>query len=338
MANISLFPIKFNNAEVRQHNRLIEAKFTSQMTEREQKIIAYIISETRYADKKLFEENRNKDINLSVHEFSALLNVHANIIYRDAKALASSITKKSMLVRYIGSDEKEAFEEIIIIPYMKYDAGKLTISVNSKVLKYLLDVREDFTKFKLENILRLESSYAIKIYQLLKQGEPWGRRVLEVAELKEMLGVSDKASYKYYAQFKRDVLEISKKHINEKTDITVEYEEIKVKRSIGKVIFHIKSKMKQYEQALIGFEEFINRQNDSSAMKLVWLAGQKDKAELFKRFNTYIKLWIETNCVEYHPEEVKPLQYESPGSLLYDEKSNIAIIKLWHENYAKNQS
>ncbi len=333
----NLLPVKFNSAEVRQHNRLIEAKFTSHMTEREQKIVAYIISEIKYSDKKLFEENRNKDISLSVQEFSALLNVHSNIIYRDASSIASTITKKSILVKYIGGDDKEAFEEIVVIPYMKYDAGILTISVNSKVLKYLIDVKRDFTKFKLENILRLGSGYAIKIYQLLKQYEPWGKREFGIPELKDILGVADEECYKYYAQFKRDVLEVSKKHINEKTDITIEYEEIKIKRSIGRVIFHIKTKMTQYEQAIIGFENFIYSQKETSIMRILWDAGKSDKKELMKKFDNSFKMWIEVNCHEYHPDEIKPLQYESQNSLLYDEKLNIKLIRQFEEETSKKK-
>lgn len=338
MSNMpNVLPIKFNSSIVVQHNRLIAAKFTSFMTEREQKIIAYIISETKQADEKLFDDNRNKDLNLSVSEFSVLLNVHPNIIYRDAAAIASSITKKSLLVQYIGSDDKEAFEEIVIIPYMKYESGVLTISVNSKILGYLLHLKGDYTKFKLENILRLESGYAIKIYQLLKAFEPWGVRKLEVQELKEMLGVSNKTCYKYYAQFKRDVLEISKTMINDRTDISFDYEEIKLKRSVGTLIFHIKSKMTQHQQALIGFEEFINQQPENSIMKILWDAGKRNREELMKKFSNTFKMWIEINCKEYNEHEIKPLRYESPSSLLYDEKANLEIIKLFHEENIKKK-
>lgn len=45
---------RFNSAVVRQDNRLIESKFTSHMSEREQKIFNFIISETKKADLKLF--------------------------------------------------------------------------------------------------------------------------------------------------------------------------------------------------------------------------------------------------------------------------------------------
>ncbi len=333
------FPIRFNSSEVRQHNRLIEAKFTSHMTEREQKIILYIISEIKKSDRKLFEENRNKDINLSVQEFSSLLNVHSNSIYRDATLIASSITKKSIIVKYIGGDDKEAFEEIIIIPYMRYDAGVLTISVNSKVLQYLIDVKEDFTKFKLENILRLGSGYAIKIYQLLKQFERLRKRTFLISELKEILGVQNENCYKYYSQFKRDVLEISKKHINEKTDILIEYEETKIGRSVGKVTFYIKSKMTQYEQALIAFENFIFDLADNCVMKLIWKSGLTDKEELINRpiFNKAFKQWIQVNCKSYHPDEIQPLDYESKDTLLYDIEGNNQIVLEFQGEYLKSK-
>lgn len=322
----------FNSSIVRQHNDLIEAKFTSYMTEREQKIFAYIISETTASDLKLFCENKNKEIALSVSDFAYILKTNKSCLSRDAAQLATTFTKKSLLIKYVGDDGDNAFEEIVIIPYMKYESGVLTLLVNSKILKYLLDVKEQFTSFKLEHVLRLGSSYAIKIYQLLKQYEKIGEREFELQELKEILGIADIVCYERYAQFKRDVIELSKKHINAETDINIDYLEIKISRKVSKLKFFIRTKMTQYQQAIIGFEDFIKRQDDRSVMKIIWLAGQKDKYELMKKFKKSFLMWIDVNCQDYHSDEIKVLQYESPGSLLYNESGNAKIVKSFYED------
>ena len=329
---------RFNSSVVRQSNKLIEAKFTSYMSEQEQKFFAFIITETRKADLELAAHNQNKKIILSAKDFAYILKTQPSGIYRDAANLARNIQNKRLSIQYEGEDGKAAFEEITIIPYMNYDAGILTISVNSEILKYLLDVKEKFTSFKLEHVLRLGSGYAIKIYQLLKQYEKIGQREFDVAELKAILAIEDIKSYALYGQFKRDVLEKAMIHINMHTDIYIEYQEIKLGRRVSKINFFIKSKQTQYEQALIGFEEFINRQNEQSIMKILWLSGLKDKKELMKRFSKSFNMWLEINCKEYHPDEVRPLQYESAHSLLYDEKSNSKIIKDFYNDYRLNKS
>ena len=326
---------KFNNSIVRQANKLVEARFKTPMTEQEQKLIAYIISESKKSDKDLAEKNQNKKIAISAKEFSYILKTQPSNIYRDAAGLSKKIQDKRLIFSYVGKDGKPAFEELVIIPYMSYDSGVLTINVNSEVLKFLIDVKENFTSFKLENVLRLGSGYAIKIYQLLKQYESIGKREFAIAELKSILAIENIPSYNRYNQFKRDILEKSKEHINHHTDLHIDYEEKKQGRSFNSITFHIKTKQTQYEQALIGFEAFINRQNDNSTMKTIWQAGQKDKKELMKLFETAFNAWIEVNCMNYHPDEIKPLQYESPTSLLYDEKQNTKIVKDWHNKYLK---
>jgi plasmid replication initiation protein len=326
---------KFNSSIVRQANKLVEARFKTPMTEQEQKLIAYIISESKKSDRDLAEKNQNKKIALSAKEFAYILKTQPSNIYRDAAGLSKKIQDKRLIFSYTGKDGKPAFEELTIIPYMSYDSGILTINVNSEVLKFLLDVKENFTSFKLENVLRLGSGYAIKIYQLLKQYEVIGKREFTIAELKSILAIENIPSYTRYNQFKRDILEKSKEHINQHTDILIEYEEKKLGRSFNSILFHMKTKQTQYEQALIGFEDFIKRLNDNSTMKKIWEAGQKDKKDLIKRFANAFNSWIEVNCLEYHPDEVKPLQYESPTSLLYDEKQNNEIVKDWHDEYLK---
>lgn len=331
---------RFNSAEVRQDNRLVESRFSSHMTEREQKIFAFIISETKKADLELFKENRNKQIDLSAKDFAYILKTSVTSIYRDAEALSSSIQQKRLKIKYIGSDAKEAFEEITVIPYMRYESGTLSITVNSHILKYLLDIKEKYTSFRLEHILRLGSAYAIKVYQLLKQYEnsPWKSRIFTVAELKDILGLSDVKCYAQYGQFKRDVIEKSKKHINQFTDITIDYEEIKLGRSVNQLKFHIKSKITQLEMAKVAFSEFMDSLIEGSLIKSHWQDSKKNPAVQWLQFEKYFKKWIEVNCIDFHPDSIDPLQYYSKGSMFYREEENMDIIKMYHDDIRTKKS
>ena len=88
---------------------------------------------------------------------------------------------------------------------------------------YLLQLKENFTKYQLENVLSLSSFYAIRIYELCKQYETIKERTIEIKELKEILDIKAK-SYNIYNRFKEKVLTIAEREINEKTDISIKFD------------------------------------------------------------------------------------------------------------------
>ena len=331
--------VRYNDSVVTQANRLIESRWTTHMTEQEQKLLAFIISETKESDLDVASKlNQNKQIAISAKEFAEILNTSTANIYRDAPKLAQSIIEKSFQLPFTGKDGLPAWERLTIVTYMSYDSGVLTININSAAIKYLLYIKEfTYTSYKLENVLRLGSTYAIKIYQMLKQYEKIGQRKFSVVDLKHTLAIQEKKTYERYSQFKRGVLEVSKAHINEHTDIHIEYEEIKLGKSVDKIRFFIKTKQTQREQAIIGFEQFIKYQPYSIIMKEIWLAGQKDRTELINRFTPYLDMWISANCKSYSPNDTKPLNYESPGSLFYFEDDNKNIVKQFTAEYLKRK-
>jgi hypothetical protein len=55
-----------------------------------------------------------------------------------------------------------------------------------------------------------------------------------------MLGITD-GQYKLYGHFKSKVLKVAQEELAEKTDLTFDYEEIKVGRGVGKIRFILKS-------------------------------------------------------------------------------------------------
>ncbi len=305
---------KFNNNLVVQSNELIEAPFTNHMTEREQKVFAFLVSETKKADIELFKNNQNKIIEISVKELSDILKTDIDSLYRDMEHLADTMIHKKLKLKRIDSNGNVSFEIINIINFIKYDNGNLTIKINSDILYFLIELKEKFTAFRLENILRLGSSYAIKIYQLLKQYEPLYTRTFSIDELREILAIED--AYKLYSDFKRKVLEVSKKHINLHTDIQIEYEEIKLGRKVHKIIFHIKSKISQEQQAKLAFELYIKDLPDDNQLKYLW--GKTKPEHRWERFDKDFGAWMNKNVFYYEANSCDPLQYFEKGTIFYE--------------------
>jgi plasmid replication initiation protein len=309
---------KFNNNLVIQANDLIEARFTSHMTEQEQKTLLFIISETKNSDVNLYMNNQNKIIEISASDFANIMKTDIKRIYNDAEELSHNLIRKTLKVKYICSNGQYAFEEISLISRMKYESGLLTIQINSSALIYLVELKERFTAFRLENVIRLGSAYAIKLYQLLKQYESIQTRTFTVDELKDILAIFEN-SYNLYSNFKQKVLEVSKKHINLHTDIQIEYEEIKLGRKVNKIKFHIKSKLTQEQQAKSAFEAYVSNLSDTNQFKHLWNITKSE--DRWERFSKDLEKWIEKKIFNYEPNSCDLLHYIEENSLFYDDNN-----------------
>jgi plasmid replication initiation protein len=113
----------------------------------------------------------------------------------------------------------------------------IKISFHPDLKPFLLALKSKYVVYDARNILRLPSTYSIRIYELLKQYEKIGRRRLSVQELKEMFGVT--TEYKLYANFKQRIIEKAQKDLEEHTDISFTFDEVKEGRAVVELIFYI---------------------------------------------------------------------------------------------------
>jgi plasmid replication initiation protein len=121
------------------------------------------------------------------------------------------------------------------------------VSINPDFIEYLFDLKK-YAKIELETILKLSNSYAMNLYMLNKSYIHWCNKYKKpfsksIEEIKNFLGLLNKYE-KQFHKFKNKVIEKSIKEINDKSEITVEYNFIKNGRSYESIEFlsHIKNK------------------------------------------------------------------------------------------------
>ncbi|MEH7399340.1 replication initiation protein, partial [Priestia megaterium] len=132
----------------------------------------------------------------------------------------------------------------VITSIYEENEGYITLQFHPS-LKYLfLELKEKFTSYQLENVVRLNSVYSIRIYELLKQYERLRKRELTLEELRHFLAI-EPTKYKQYGHFKSKVLAVAQKEINNKTDIHFEFVEIKTGRKVTSIEFIITSSSKE---------------------------------------------------------------------------------------------
>lgn len=121
------------------------------------------------------------------------------------------------------------------------DLGCVELVFASDVIPLITRLEARYTEYELKQVVGLQSEYAIRLYELIIQWRSVGKtNPISLMELREKLGLVDE--YKRIEAFKRRVLDLAVKQINEHTDITVEYEQHKQGRVITGFTFRFKVK------------------------------------------------------------------------------------------------
>lgn len=226
--------MKRNNLVV-QSNRLIEAKH--ELTLEEQRLVLFMVSLISPEDEDF------KPYQIKINDLVGLLGIRGQgSLYQDIKNATERLIKRLLVI-----NEPTGALHVSWISSAKYHDRKEAIDLRfDPLLKpYLIMLRREFTSYQLRTILRFRSAYSIRIYQLLKQYEGIGEREISLKQLRDnMTG----GKYALYSDFKRNVLNIAKREINEHSDIEIDFIEKKKGRRVERILFTITHKQMVEEE------------------------------------------------------------------------------------------
>ena len=251
--------LKARNYIVAKSNQIIQ-KSRYDFSMAEQRMIAYICSKI----KPIETIDKAKGIPFQVEydfnllDYSRICGIQDNgRVYEEYKALLKGLRDKSMWLTL--SDGSETTVGWLAKATTNKKSGIAKIKIDEDLAPYLFDLQSKFLSYGLKNILNMKSQYSIRLYELLKsyygiksgQGQTDNKKVswtINLDELKKKLMVDTIKSYSNYAEFKRKILEVAQKEINELTDISIYFEPITKGRKTEKVKFTIimKSPMERY--------------------------------------------------------------------------------------------
>lgn len=112
----------------------------------------------------------------------------------------------------------------------------IEIEAHDKALPLMFEFKERYFSYHLWNALKLKSSNQLRMYEILKQYEKAGSRIIAIDELKNLLGVG-KEEYKRFDNFKSRVLDACQEALQKYTDIKFTYEPCGKRGRGGKVHF-----------------------------------------------------------------------------------------------------
>jgi plasmid replication initiation protein len=228
-----------------QHNRLIEARYGLSLQEK--RIILWLISKIKPDDKEF------KNYEICIKEFSHILELQLDNQYTKLR-----LTLKRLMTRVLEIYNEETggwilFNWLSSAEYIPKQ-GKLFLCFDPKLKPYLLQLKSEFTKLNISDLINFKSIYSIRIFELLCQYESIGKRKVKIKELRESCGINTN-EYQKYSHLKDKVINRATTEINAKTEYDVGFREIKESRRVAEIEFTIKKRTHfekhQLEKAVI---------------------------------------------------------------------------------------
>ena len=119
------------------------------------------------------------------------------------------------------------------------DNQYIELCFNNDLKPHLLELKEKFLKYDIENVIELQSTYSFRMFEILKTYEFRKTIDLDVDYLRKILGVTEK--YKSYKDFRIYIIDKAKEDLTQYCDIAFTYEANKASKGkkVESISFHI---------------------------------------------------------------------------------------------------
>ena len=248
------------------HNALINASYRLNLAE--QRLILLSIVEARRMRAKITAMNKvtvSADIYAKAFgttrqaSYMALKEACENLFNREygyTEILDKGVrVVRSRWVSEIAYNEQQATVDLIFAP---------------SIVPYITNLEQQFTSYDLEQVAELNSKYAVRLYEIMIAWKNNGKtNQISIQDLRGRLGLLD-GEYTAIHNFKARVLDASINEINNKTAITLSYEQHKQGRKIIGFTFTIKQKstaQQTKQTANIDLNNLTDQEHDIIAQK-----------------------------------------------------------------------
>lgn len=213
-------------------NALIEASY--RLSVYEQRIILGCIAQVRrnepLTDQRLYT--------VSAQQIADLTGTQLGTAYQNLKAAAERLFRREVTLHEAPNGQGEAkvrltrwVQEVV---YQK-DQGAIALRFSQPMVPYLSQLTEQFTRYALTDVARMDSAHAIRLYELLCQWRDVGQREVSIEWLREAFQLEGK--YPAIKDFKRWVIQPAVKQINEHSPLWVKWDQRKTGRRVSHLVF-----------------------------------------------------------------------------------------------------
>ena len=220
-------------------NALINASYNLDLVE--QRLILLAILEARESGKGI---NANDPLTVHAESYINQFGVHRNTAYQALKDACDDLFARQFSYQSLsekGNVINHKSRWVSEVAYIDNEAVVRLIFAPA-IVPLITRLEEQFTKYEIQQISNLTSAYAVRLYEILIAWRSTGKTpLITLYDFRQKIGVLD-TEYKRMYDFKKYVLDIALKQVNEHTDITVKVEQHKTGRSITGFSFSFKQK------------------------------------------------------------------------------------------------
>jgi plasmid replication initiation protein len=202
---------------IKKSNELSMAKLNHGLSLNQMQLLAFAI----------FSTQKNGVTKFHKAEFEKKFNIE----YKTQHAKQDA--QKVMSVMFSVEDlQNDYFEYWNVFRKMRYEKGVFSFVWDEEMLPHILELKEKYITTDLSVTSQFKSGFSWTLYDYLKAHFGYWHKSISKEALMRLFGVENKKTYKNSAQFKRGVLDVAIKEINEFTELEVWYKEIKKGRAI----------------------------------------------------------------------------------------------------------
>ena len=181
---------------------------------------------------KIDPKNPNQtEVTFSLQQYSALLGVELNesalfaVMDKLLKRLVS--IRPEIMPEYAidGRIRCQLFSKCFMFKAKSDGKWYMSFKCHDDIKPYLFDFKGNFTEFEFWNAINLHSFHEIRLYMLLKQYYRIGERIIDLQDLKRMLGIAPH-EFPEYKIFARSVLKKCQTALKKNSDLMFDYKPV----------------------------------------------------------------------------------------------------------------
>jgi plasmid replication initiation protein len=217
-------------------NELVHAKYTFSLWQK--RVFVYMVSEINSFDAVEFPIQK-----IYIKDLMNFFKVKNKDDYNVIQRIPEQLYAMSMKMSYRSDKGYKRWREVRILSQFTHPEDKeednayIELKFNDDLKPHLLDLKQLFSQYDIQNIIYLRSVYSFKMYEWIKSNGYLGKWEVSLQDLKEMLDVEHK--YKNYGSFKLKILNQAQKDLNECCDVTFTYTEEGVGKRVERLLFTI---------------------------------------------------------------------------------------------------
>jgi plasmid replication initiation protein len=232
------------NNEIKKSEALVRSRY--KLNPLALKLITTLISSIQSNDKI------DQVYQVAVKQFTDLANLKGNDYYTKLDEATTEILSKPL---HIPKDDGKSFLKANWCSSIEYRDGEgiIEFQISPKIFPYILNLKNNYLKYNLCNILPLRSDYSIRLYEFLKdeynKNGRYGRNAVAVFELdflRDRFQIPD--SYKF-KDIRVQILNKAQEDLLKHTDIKFEWEVAsKIRKRVHSLKFKIYPNLKNAEE------------------------------------------------------------------------------------------